>query len=179
MSVSYKLSGWEWEGGVIGGPEKPLSSMGRRSYTRFWEERIARYILGITEDADQRRAFEGPAARRVKGGIRREEVSLKELGDRMGMLPEDVVCALSEMGVTEVRHGKKKKKAGEMVNGNGPAEDESEMAMMAISRKKVLAWAEANNVDVLPNVKEEGFLGEWALSDADADDESVEEEQDS
>ncbi|KAN0070376.1 Acyl-CoA N-acyltransferase [Elaphomyces granulatus] len=45
MGVSYKLSAWEWEGGFIGGPERPLSEMGRRSYSRFWEERIARYLL--------------------------------------------------------------------------------------------------------------------------------------
>src|SRR6266480_4407294 len=45
MGISYKLSAWEWEGGMIGGPERPLSEMGRRSYARFWEERIARYFL--------------------------------------------------------------------------------------------------------------------------------------
>ncbi|KAJ5552141.1 hypothetical protein N7494_001519 [Penicillium frequentans] len=45
MGVSYKLSGWDSPGGYIGGPEKPLSDLGQKSYNRFWAERIARYLL--------------------------------------------------------------------------------------------------------------------------------------
>ena len=171
MGVSYKLSGWEWEGGVIGGPEKPLSSMGKRSYTRFWAERVARYVLGMTEDSDQLRAFEGKGARRVKGGIRREEVSVRELGERTGMLVEDVVCALQEMGVCEFRKGQKRKKGSEEVDG---PQSQAEMAMMVVSRSKVMEWAQTHGVDVVSNVKEEGFLGEWAMSDDGQDEEKEE-----
>ena len=42
MSVSYHLSAQE---GRIGGPEKPLSELGRRGYLRFWQARIAREVL--------------------------------------------------------------------------------------------------------------------------------------
>ncbi|KAI5279393.1 hypothetical protein KEM52_004397, partial [Ascosphaera acerosa] len=45
MGVSYKLSAWEFEGGMVGGPERPLSEMGRRSYLRFWQERLVRFFL--------------------------------------------------------------------------------------------------------------------------------------
>lgn len=173
MGVSYKLSGWEWEGGVIGGPEKPLSSMGKRSYTRFWAERVARYVLGMTEDSDQLRAFEGQSARRVKGGNRREEVSVRELGERTGMLVEDVVCALQEMDVCEIRKGQKRKKGSDEINGSL---SQAEMAMMVVSRSRVVEWARTHGVDVVSNVKEEGFLGEWAMSDDGRD--SQEEEED-
>ncbi|EEP81982.1 conserved hypothetical protein [Uncinocarpus reesii 1704] len=47
MGISYRLSMWESERGIgtVGGPERPLSEMGERSYIRFWEERVARYFL--------------------------------------------------------------------------------------------------------------------------------------
>lgn len=108
MSVSYKLSGWEWEGGVIGGPEKPLSAMGRKSYLRFWSERIARFIMGQTADADQHKVFDDGKKR--KNGLAKEEMTVKEIGDRTGMLAEDVIAALSEMGICDWKPRKRKRK---------------------------------------------------------------------
>ncbi len=170
MAVSYKLSGWEWEGGVIGGPEKPLSAMGRKSYLRFWSERIARFMMGQTSDADQRRVFE--ETKKKKNGLAKEEMTIKEIGDRTGVLMEDVIAALNDMGICEFQPAKRKKKNPTEINGvsMGPAEkEEHELATMTISRAKVLAWAAKNSVDVVNAVKEEGFLGEWALSDIDAE----------
>ena len=114
MSVSYKLSGWEWEGGVIGGPEKPLSEMGRRSYSRFWEERVARFFLGGSRDADGYRVFDNRGTK--KGGKRRkrEEMTVKEIGERTGMLAEDVATAMRGMGVCEPVLKKQKKRRWRM-----------------------------------------------------------------
>lgn len=167
MAVSYKLSGWEWEGGVIGGPEKPLSAMGRRSYTRFWAERVARYFLGETADADAVKVLE--RVKKRKNGLAKEEMSVREIGERTGMLVEDVLCALGEMDICEVRKGKRKKGSDEGVEGH-----EEDAAMMTVSRAKVVKWAEENKVDVIAPVKEEGFLGEWALSDVDDEEEDGE-----
>ena len=179
MAVSYKLSGWEWEGGVIGGPEKPLSTMGRKSYLRFWSERIARFCMGQTADADQHRVFEN--GKKKKNGLAKEEMTVKEIGDRTGMLAEDVVAALNEMGVCDLKPAKRKKKNSSELNGASAApagKEESELATMTISRAKILAWAETNTVDLVSAVKEEGFLGEWALSDIDAGEEDENEEND-
>lgn len=44
MGVSYLLSRRE---GRYGGPEKPLSELGRRGYTQFWEIWLARHILKL------------------------------------------------------------------------------------------------------------------------------------
>lgn len=172
MAVSYKLSGWEWEGGVIGGPEKPLSSMGRKSYLRFWSERIARFLMGQTADADQRTVFED--ARKRKSGLVKEEMTVKEIGERTGMLAEDVIAALNEMGICDLKPQKRKKVSSEPNNGRTNSEEkEVPLATMTISRSKVLAWAAANSVEIVSAVKEEGFLGEWALSDvADEDGEA-------
>jgi hypothetical protein len=176
MAVSYKLSGWEWEGGVIGGPEKPLSTMGRRSYHRFWSERIARFMMGQTADADQHKVFED--TRKRKNGLAKEEMTVKEIGDRTGMLAEDVIVALSEMGVCELKPQKRRKKITPEVNGSAAHVEKEEMepVVMTISRAKVLAWAKAHSVDVTSPVKEEGFLGEWALSDLDDEDEQTQDE---
>lgn len=175
MAVSYKLSGWEWEGGVIGGPEKPLSAMGKKSYSRFWAERVARFFLGQTRDADGRAVMDNSSGR--KGGRKkvRETMSVKEIGERTGMLAEDIIAALTTLGICEPITPKKKKGSGKgpQVNGHvehAQHEEDPPLASMIVSRSEVLQWAEANDVNLQdPVVREEGFLGEWALSEYDDD----------
>jgi hypothetical protein len=182
MAVSYKLSGWEWEGGVIGGPEKPLSAMGRKSYTRFWSERIARFMMGQSADAEAQRVFDKSNGK-VRKSLqpRKEEMTVKEIGTRTGMLGEDVVAALADMGVCKVMLPKRKKVKTSTSEPNGTttsqppaAEAEGEeLATMVIHRSKIVEWAEKNGVDLVSPVKEEGFLGEWALSDSAASETSA------
>ena len=175
MAVSYKLSGWEWEGGIIGGPEKPLSAMGRKSYLRFWSERLARFMMGQTADADSKTVFDSNSGRQRKTiQPRKEEMTVTEIGDRTGMLGEDVVAALMDMGICRMVSPKRKKTKTSASETNGataathvrPAEADSEgLATMSIQRTWVVEWADNNGVDLISPVKEEGFLGEWALSD--------------
>ncbi|KKY21605.1 putative histone acetyltransferase [Phaeomoniella chlamydospora] len=188
MSVSYKLSGWEWEGGVIGGPEKPLSAMGKKSYSRFWEERVARYLLGESRDADGRRILDrvSIAKRKPKkepNKKKREVLTVREIGERTGMLAEDVVVALVGMGVCEqVGRKSSTKKALETTNGENksqPAASENEKEIpinLNIKKSKVLDWAKKNGLEFENPVAEEGFLGEWALSDENSDVDMDEEE---
>ncbi len=75
MGVSYELSRRE---NRIGGPEKPLSELGRRGYMRFWEARVASAILELK-------------AKRT--------LSVAEIAEACWMLPEDVVGTLKDMGV--------------------------------------------------------------------------------
>ena len=82
MGASYELSRHE---GRIGGPEKPLSELGRRSYLKFWQVRVAREVLRVRS---------------------KSSVGVEELAGRCAMLVDDVVAALKEMGVCEVRRGK-------------------------------------------------------------------------
>jgi hypothetical protein len=164
MAVSYKLSGWEWVGGVIGGPEKPLSTMGRKSYLRFWSERIARFTMGESPDADGRHVFEKKRKNRVT--LSKEEMTIREIGARTGMLAEDVVAALNEMDVCELVKRKKPKQASVsgVANGHSNEMDAPPLLTMSIKRSKIVEWAERNRVDLEDPVKEEGFLGEWAAS---------------
>ena len=79
MGVSYELSRRE---GRIGGPEKPLSEMGRRSYVRFWQARVAREVLGLRN---------------------KSSASVEEIASTCAMQIDDTIAALKEMGVCEVR----------------------------------------------------------------------------
>ncbi|KAL9613766.1 MAG: hypothetical protein Q9167_001711 [Letrouitia subvulpina] len=75
MGISYHLSKLE---GRVGGPEKPLSELGRVGYARFWEARLAAAILKMRSKAT---------------------VSLQEISDRCWMLPEDVITTLNDMAI--------------------------------------------------------------------------------
>ncbi|CAK7271703.1 SAS complex subunit [Sporothrix epigloea] len=44
MGISYEISRRE---GVLGGPEKPISDLGKKGYKRFWGAEIARWLLSI------------------------------------------------------------------------------------------------------------------------------------
>lgn len=87
MGISYELSQLE---GRIGGPEKPLSELGRIGYFKFWEARVAKAILGMKN---------------------RSTVSVQEVADICWMLPEDVMATLKEMDMV----GTKKRKDGSVV----------------------------------------------------------------
>lgn len=54
----------------------------------------------------------------------------------------------------------------------GEAEAEESITMI-IQRSKVVEWAEKNGVELTNVVREEGFLGEWALSDLEDSSSSV------
>lgn len=155
MGVSYKLSAWEWERGLIGGPERPLSEMGRRSYTRFWEERMARYFLHDPEPGrtiQQKQAVMKAAARK---NPHRERMTVQEIGLATGMLPEDVITALKSMGVVEPEHTMDKR--------NTTASDKENAGETVVIRKtNVLEWTKIHNVALQDPVKEHGFIGEWA-----------------
>lgn len=158
MGVSYKLSAWEWEGGLIGGPERPLSEMGNRSYTRFWEERMARYFLlgppgGDPDDFVQQKQMVAKAAKKRPP---RERMTVREIGLATGMLAEDVITTLKEMGVVEPEPATKRQKK----TSTGDSGDNQEAVI--IRKSNVLEWAKIHNVTLRDPVREDGFIGEWA-----------------
>ena len=75
MGVSYELSRRE---NRLGGPEKPLSELGRKGYMRFWEARVAKTILELKS---------------------KRTLSVAEIAEHCWVLPEDVVGTLKDMGV--------------------------------------------------------------------------------
>ena len=87
MGVSYELSRRE---NRIGGPEKPLSELGRKGYMEFWQARIAKTVLGLNA---------------------KTTLNISEIAEKCWMLPEDVVAALKEMGIL----GAKKRADGSVI----------------------------------------------------------------
>lgn len=163
MGVSYKLSAWEWEGGFIGGPERPLSEMGRRSYIRFWQERIARYFLlgppgGDPDEFIQQKQTSSKAAGRNRV---KERMTVREIGLATGMLAEDVLTAVKSMDVVQRSPpmGKRRKRSSA---SSGPGDDNlNELDIHIIRKSRVLEWAQTHKVLLRDPVREQGFLGEW------------------
>ncbi|KAL8840577.1 MAG: hypothetical protein Q9170_001263 [Blastenia crenularia] len=87
MGISYELSRMEDR---IGGPEKPLSELGRIGYLKFWEARVANAIIGMKN---------------------KSTVTVEEIAESCWMLAEDVVSTLKEMDVL----GTEKRRDGSLV----------------------------------------------------------------
>ncbi|OOF92606.1 hypothetical protein ASPCADRAFT_54320 [Aspergillus carbonarius ITEM 5010] len=148
MGVSYKISSWERDSGLIGGPERPLSELGRRSYTRFWEERIARYLL-----------LQPKSPKHSKRKQSHELMTVQDIGLATGMLTEDVITALKGLGVVEPVTLAKKRKTRDSSGEAGSFED---AATVSIRKSKVLEWAKSHHMVLEDPVRNEGFLGKWA-----------------
>ncbi|KAI0599723.1 acyl-CoA N-acyltransferase [Biscogniauxia sp. FL1348] len=83
MGVSYEISRRE---GILGGPEKPISELGRKGYKRFWAGEIARWLLALE-------VSEG------KGGETLVDVEM--CARATWIVLEDCLAVLRDMGVVE------------------------------------------------------------------------------
>ena len=182
MGVSYKLSGWESPGGYIGGPEKPLSDLGQKSYNRFWAERIARYLLCGTRPGNKtegKTELDQPkpssASKHSRKNQTRESMTVEEIGQATGMLTEDVITAVKYMGIIAPQTPSKKRKVS-----RAPGESEIDEGIKVTIRKSdVRKWAEAHRLSLHDPVRDEGFVGDWlaaAASDSSHGQSSSEEE---
>ncbi|KAK4574088.1 SAS complex subunit [Recurvomyces mirabilis] len=79
IAASYELGRRE---GRFGGPERPLSALGRKGYVAFWCAEVYRFLVAA------------PGKR---------SVSVKEISEATFIMLEDVVVALREMDVLEGR----------------------------------------------------------------------------
>jgi hypothetical protein len=145
MGISYSLQ----VPGVIGGPEKPLSELGRRGYMRFWMERVARWVVGypdvesgggesVAEREQRKLGVVGGRKRGRKGKGRkrgREDlISVQDLSKGTGMLVEDVVTALTAMGVVSDEPSSPRRKRLKIEELNGEAGDESGVGTTATDK---------------------------------------------
>ncbi|PSN64222.1 hypothetical protein BS50DRAFT_575666 [Corynespora cassiicola Philippines] len=79
MGASYEMSKRE---GRLGGPEKPLSDLGRLAYTHYWSQTLARVILSSPS---------------------RKSITVDDLRNETFIVPEDIIATLQAMGVLEDR----------------------------------------------------------------------------
>lgn len=142
MGVSYAISRRE---GILGGPEKPISELGRGAYRRFWAGEIARWLL------------QQDVSKKGKGGA--EEITVEDVSRGTWIVVEDCLGVLREMAVVEVVKGKKK---------------EEEEWKVRLDKKSVRDWVEREGVGLARVVDEEGFLEGFAMNkDLDSEEDAI------
>lgn len=163
MGVSYEISRRE---GVVGGPEKPISDLGKRGYKRFWAGEIAAWLLGLDTTGDDEVI-----------------VDAEECSQATWIVPEDCLAVLREMGVVEeaglgppkpVRRGTSPghEDAIEETAAIASGEKEKEVPRVRVSKQAVWDWVQANGISLERACDPDGFVDGYAIKTA-----SVEEEQ--
>ncbi|KAK3321554.1 acyl-CoA N-acyltransferase [Apodospora peruviana] len=146
MGISYEISRRE---GVIGGPEKPISDLGKRGYKRFWGGEVARWILGQEVNGD-------PSAETV--------VDVRECSKATWIAPEDCLLVLREMGVVEdVGKGPPRVQKPKSSEENGVAETEEAVPRVRISQQAVREWVATHGISLEKTCDPEGFFNDYAM----------------
>ncbi|KAM0589718.1 hypothetical protein ACHAP6_003109 [Verticillium nonalfalfae] len=162
MGVSYEISRRE---GVLGGPEKPISDLGRKGYRRFWGGEIARWLLGIGG---------------IAGVFDSSEETLVDVGDcsrGTWIALDDCLITLREMGLLQdagVGPGKKpevsRPAAGD--DGDGAMEDVGDagepepvpdVPRVRLDKEAVRGWIAANGISLERVCDPHGFVEGYAV----------------
>lgn len=148
MGVSYEISRRE---GILGGPEKPISELGRKGYGRFWAGEIARWVLSTERDV----------------------VDVEECSDATWIAPEDCLAVLRDMGVAE-EDGLGPKKApvkDEAQDGeeNGEPDEAADgevelVPRVRVAKEAVRAWVARQRIGLERACDPEGFEG-WYVEE--------------
>lgn len=136
IAVSYEISRRER---ILGGPEKPISDLGKRGYLTYWGREISRWLMELK---DKPRKLTG------KGGITLlREVSVNDISESTWIAQEDVLFALREMGVV-VRIG-----------------DEGKVS---IDREALRCWVVEMGLTLEPVIDSDGFIEGYGYKEVEA-----------
>ncbi|KAF5136920.1 Males-absent on the first protein [Metarhizium anisopliae] len=153
MGASYEISRRE---GILGGPEKPISDLGKKGYKRFWSGEIARWLLSLENTVSQ------PQPPQVAGApVMTQEliVDVNDCSRGTWIAVEDCLGVLRDMGVLEdagMGYGKPEKKADAAEEdesreppegGDGAAHKPQDLVSRSAEEKRSLA------VKVVPRVR--------------------------
>ncbi|GAB1317528.1 SAS complex subunit [Madurella fahalii] len=148
MGISYEISRRE---GLLGGPEKPISDLGKRGYRRFWAGEIARWLLSLD--------LHESAGETI--------VDVGECSRATWIAAEDCLLVLREMGVVEdAGMGPPRVQAPEAEeNNNGTTEPVKNEAVqrVRISQQAVRAWVAANRINLERTCDPDGFVEGYAM----------------
>ncbi|KAK4038295.1 males-absent on the first protein [Parachaetomium inaequale] len=177
MGVSYAISRRE---GLLGGPEKPISDLGRRGYKRFWAGEVCRWILSLNSTSDGASAGEGAEKEIV--------ADVDACSQATWIAPEDCLLVLREMGLAEeagtgpppvsararALPDQVSEENANVHGGNGATTEAAPAAAavvaadqlvrrVRISQAAVRAWVAANRISLERACDPDGFVEGYAI----------------
>ncbi|KAI0554817.1 acyl-CoA N-acyltransferase [Xylaria curta] len=192
MGVSYEISRRE---GILGGPEKPISELGRKGYKRFWAGEISRWILELdlpetttdsTHTARSTRREKEREKDRAKDKVKAQEgvvVDVEQCSRDTWIVPEDCLVVLREMGVVEEAGlGPPRTELDADGNGAGDAnthgkekEDKESKPLLVprvrIDKAAVRKWTRKNDISLTRACDPDGFVEGYAIKQVEDNDE--------
>ncbi|XDG05169.1 hypothetical protein ABKA04_004784 [Annulohypoxylon sp. FPYF3050] len=178
MGVSYEISRRE---GILGGPEKPISELGRKGYKRFWAGEIARWLLGLDlskpEKKDDEEAGEGGDKENEEAvdekGVEGEYlISVDQCSKATWIVPEDCLAVLRDMDIVEEAGTTPTDIAGESAEQSDSASGEEGEAepkeiktvpKVRLDKEAVRRWVQANKIDLTQTCDPNGFIEGYAI----------------
>ncbi|KAI1468244.1 acyl-CoA N-acyltransferase [Daldinia caldariorum] len=179
MGVSYEISRRE---GILGGPEKPISELGRKGYKRFWAGEIARWLLELKIPNEGR----GEEASKDKEKEKEEKeketevvITVEDVSKATWIVPEDCLAVLREMDVVEdaspgsgstgaaITNGSTERRGGSISDGDAEAEESLSKAAprVRLDREAVRRWISANKIDLTKTCDPDGFVEGYAVKE--------------
>ncbi|KAI1344424.1 acyl-CoA N-acyltransferase [Xylariaceae sp. FL0016] len=184
MGVSYEISRRE---GVLGGPEKPISELGRKGYRRFWAGEMARWVLGIdVPEAAERQGEERKSGRRIRGKEQEDKekskeavIDVEECSRATWISAEDCLATFRDMGlIEEAGLGPAKDAHVEVretaTDGEGDGDQDGEtvteekrevklVPRVRIDKEKLREWIREQGIDMSRACDPEGFVDGYAV----------------
>jgi hypothetical protein len=182
MGVSYEISRRE---GILGGPEKPISDLGRKGYRRFWAGEVARWLLGL--DLSKKVVYVPPPPKLDEDGdVDMEDakdsktqgqqpatkpdpkdtdfvIDVAECSRATWIMPEDCLTVLREMGVAEdAGMGPGKVEFGP----DGEMKPPKEVQRVRIRRDNVRKWIKEQGISLEMTCDPDGFVKGYAVPKA-------------
>lgn len=148
MGVSYEISRRE---GIIGGPEQPLSELGRKGYKRYWAGEIARWIESL----------------KATGRDSEVIVDVDECSRATWIAPDHCLEVLREMNVMEDGGmGLPNPKPGN--GGEGDADEVDGVIGEAVRRvhldkEQVRRWVKQNRISLDRVCDPDGFVAKTSV----------------
>ncbi|KAK8087550.1 Acyl-CoA N-acyltransferase [Apiospora hydei] len=175
MGISYEISRREK---VLGGPEKPISELGKKGYRRFWAGEICRWLLslGLSHDNSGSRS-----------GKEEDEfiVDVDECSRSTWIAPEDCLVVIRDMGIMVIEDetgATKSASHSPVAEGEDTTESLEEAGKKPISRiridkEDVRRWVKENRIDMERACDPDGFVEGYAIKSVEEEGEEEEEEE--